>query len=248
MLLNELTGIKSFKDKPGKEILDYLKSTYGIQQSAGTFGVVLSHPSWKHVLKLFAKDDCYLHFVDYVLKHPNPHFPKVEKKPVQLTTFFKKSATTPDKFYVVKMEKLEKLGKAELNLFDSMDSKIFVETYKEAVKHDDVKGWVTHITKELKIDPFLLKKNLGFIKAYLEIEDMELPASCKTDLHSENVMKRKDGTMVIIDPYKDAHMNDSEYKVSEFIDSIINPTARNIPTNSAELPKEVGDEIANAIK
>jgi len=244
MLLSELTGVKAFKDKFGQEVLDLLSSKYGIRQSKGTFGVVLTHSSWQHVLKLFAKDDCYLAFVDYAIKHPNVHFPKFEKDPIKLTSFFKAGAQPSDKFYALKIEKLEPLGDAEDAIFGQafMNQK-FIDGYLLAKKDNTIKDWITNVSSK-RIDPFLLKKNLGLIDALIEVGNLSI-TNCKIDLHSQNLMKRKDGTIVIIDPFCDAHIGNPKYDIAREISAVLEPNPKEDPNL---VSKAVATDIYKSIK
>lgn len=193
MLLTELTGIKSQKGKTAYEILNLLKKEHGIKMASGSFGMVLTHPSWDHVVKFFAKDDCYMTFVDFCLKHKSPHLPAFKKKPTKMSAFFKKEASKAalDKFYVVKIEKLQPLT------FDDYREIFPLVTVKFREQYQDVIGTSKEdeFLKSQKVDPKL--KDL----ANIIFELFETKTSgCFMDLHEGNFMKRGD-TFVIVDPY-----------------------------------------------
>lgn len=192
MLLQELVGVKAQKSKTAYEILDRLKKEHGIQMKSGAFGLVLIHPSWDHVIKFFVKDDCYLKFVNYCLKNPSPHLPDFKRKPTRLSAFFRQ-ADSPyffQKYYVVKIEKLDPISEQEHRELYPLLFPDFHHAYAEVIG-----------TKQE--DAFLEKhkvlKHKELANVIFELYEQKV-GGCFMDLHEGNFMKRGD-KIVVLDPY-----------------------------------------------
>lgn len=117
MLLNELMGVKRFH-KYTEYQLEKLLSRYGIKfLAAGKYGRVFSHDRWNYVVKIFEDDPSYLAFAEYARKHPNKHFPRIQRKPLEMHAFTRRSRSSAGKFWIVKIEKLQEITDQNLKKF-----------------------------------------------------------------------------------------------------------------------------------
>lgn len=208
MLLNELIGVKKYYSSTANQILMMFDDN-SIKVNSGRFGLTLSHSSWKHVIKAFPQDDCYMSFLDYVAKNQsNPHLPKIILKPKKMTAFFKRNVGN-DTFYVAKIEKLSSMTGSEVNKLSKLNSNGFI---KQATKAQE----------DGTFDSFIESKDLGNFKKLIEtaievVNDNE--TDCFNDLHSGNIMKRSDGTLVITDPlggYTKSEAEDRYLQINKF--------------------------------
>jgi hypothetical protein len=141
------------------------------------------------------------------LAHPNKHFPKFAKKPLKMHKFHSRFSNDTDHFYVVKIEKLypitdkplmeflvyelERMGEAawrKHNGYEEYRNPHYTQLFPDG---STVKG-----ANMLDVfDKYPWTESLGL--AYASLWDAELGTP---DIHSGNIMQRKDGTIVIIDP------------------------------------------------
>lgn len=193
MLLTELTGVKAYHSKTGEEILKALEDAHGIKVlGKGRFAVTLGHPSWDYVIKVFPRDDCYVKFLDFVSRNqPNINLPKIIMKPKKMTTFFRRNSGH-DTFYVAKIEKLEDLNREDYKELKPMFEHNFFRLAADAIKADS-------------FDRFLKSHGLSrgihgnLVETIVKITQ-DGDADCFTDVHFQNIMRRRDGTFVVTDP------------------------------------------------
>lgn len=219
MLLNELTGVKNLKHLNAFQILKLLQKHHGVKFAAGSYGMVLSHPSMDQVLK-FTADKAYMMFLEYVANNKgNPHLPIIKKKPQRLTAFFSgtpgvfnkdisKHLSIPlEKLYVVRIEKLEPIKSDMHKICNRLASNIYEYIRaKEAVNGDE----------------YLEKRELTDYKSVMEtLVELEenLPGRVFLDLNYGNWMMRGK-TLVISDPYAAAQSRDRTigYELEDFMD------------------------------
>lgn len=107
MKLYELTGIKRYRNIKFFEVLEQMFPDGSVQMSYGKYGTVINNPKWNYVVKIWKNDNYYLQFVDYVLAHPNKHFPKFFKKIIKIENPVKRLNKEGDEtYYIVRIEKL----------------------------------------------------------------------------------------------------------------------------------------------
>lgn len=196
--LDEITGVKKFHDLTAQEVLYEITQLTGLRLIGfGSFGYVMESkdPNW--VYKFFKDDTPYLTFVNYVLEHPSIHYPKIKQAPKMMRAFHKRWQDESNNYYVVLMERLKKdvsTGEADFlnelmhfNLDHAPD--MLPPTYKKYNRDN--------ITFEQ------LSETYPWIKTFkVAIDNIKPLLTGKTimDLHEGNIMIRKDGTYVIIDP------------------------------------------------
>lgn len=157
----------------------------------GGMGDVFVKPGSNYVLKLFASNDkAYLDFVKMVKANNNPHFPKFIGKLIKVTSGY----------YAIRMEELVHKNVGE-------DLKL-IEWYI----NEKSKG--PYISDESLADSKLsierdywnkfekLTQKMPKLKEALDLIAIDLVyfGGHFNDLHDENVMFRKDGTLVLSDP------------------------------------------------
>ena len=209
-----LEGVKQYYSLTWPEIIQMLDKKYGIKfLDRGMWGQVFDHPSWNYVVKVFDTDDAYLSFVNFVLQNPNIHYPKFLRKPIEMHLFHKRSSHITNKtFYIVKVEKLQpipQLFKLFFNLEIIEDIIQAKEQNQKICLLPDIKNFdlsLRHLTfSEQNIDEFIKKfpelKLNTLINAIMMLKHSKLSDQFKWDLHGNNCMMRKDGTLVITDPF-----------------------------------------------
>lgn len=213
MLLYELTGVKRYHNMSWYEITKKLEQETGIKPVAnGRYGVIFTKPEWNYVIKIFDDDPEYLGFIDFVLTHPNKHYPKIIKKPISMHHFHARDPSSTNKFYIIKIEKLYPITE-EMGYFLEMWLEHFMEVYYRQYVMDQSKrgyaydgdsadrSWIDPFGKRVKMSSIEMLARYPWLrslsKAYWEVMDANLGAE---DLHQGNIMQRKDGTIVLIDP------------------------------------------------
>ena len=222
MLLNELIGVKKYYGS-NEYKMERLLRRFGIRFiAAGKYGKIFTHPGWNYVVKIFSNDPYYLGFVNYAIAHPNPHYPKVIRKPLQMHNFMRRSVRGPDKFWIVKIEKLRALPPEKVNLVvEHLEQCVqyWYDTYvrklpKAKVESnswfwsfkDNSNGEKVFMHEFVKTYPWML----SLAKAWNDIFDNISEGS--PDLHEGNFMERSDGTVVIIDPLWAGTNPEAEYQ------------------------------------
>lgn len=207
-LHEHLQGIKKYQGLTWKEICSMLHDM-GIElKGDGSFGQVFHKQGWKHVIKIFEKDDAYMKFVDYAISHPNKHFPKFKKKITSFKQFHLRSPLGHKQFHVVRIEQLYPLDtQMEDFLVWNLNAIIsYYQDYDSDYNECDVKISTHDYHTFYSIDeiwqayPFLE----SFVNAVIEVEQMNMKHDFELDFFTHhNIMKRSDGTLVISDPLAD---------------------------------------------
>ena len=214
MLLYELTGIKKYHGLNEYHFLKLLRRM-GVTMTSGRYGMVFSHPSWNHVYKVFDNDPYYLHFVNYAIAHPNPHYPRFFKKPMQLHKFLTRFEGGADKWWVVKIEKLNEMTDKTLtdwivrNIERGMDAYNWIHVLKD----DERLGYANevHSTRSTELPDGNVERGVSaaeLFRRYPWFESLSGAALAYNntdgghinDMHAGNLMQRSDGTVILIDP------------------------------------------------
>lgn len=231
--LTELTGVKHLHNLNRPDLKQYLEDRFGVKEvGAGSYGEVFTHPDWNYVIKVFDNDPYYLSFVDYVIHHPNKHYPTIVKKPMSMHSFHTRMPSDADKFFIVKIEKLLPLDKKVANFIVKNFEKVYEATYRQDIMpatakadqeaiygkgyiHSDLrpKPWPTIdggsevMTYHQFVDAYPWFRTLVIAYHHLREE-----LSGASDIHAGNFMMRKDGTVVMIDPLWEGY---SRYKAQD---------------------------------
>jgi hypothetical protein len=201
--LYELTGIKKFYEKDVEDVLSSMDKTHKAL-GRGAFGVALKNSSKPEVVKFWISDSAYDAYVKYISEHPSKYFPKLYSKPKKLSAFFLRTADFPDKVNYVKMEALERASMEEAD--------IIAEIFNQLRKMPSKKEVDAYVEKFLRsannvFDEYMIKKLnkmvadvRDFCQEMYEMLRGTLGGGHSIDIHSENIMKRKNGELVITDP------------------------------------------------
>lgn len=208
MKLFELRGVKKYHTLMKHELLEMLEDSGVKWLSSGRYGEVFAPDGKDYVIKVFDNDPYYMSFINFAARNPNPHYPKVIRKPLKMHAFHTRFKGTANNFYVVKIEKLYPI--TDINLL-----KFIVENLE-----DTASQWDSHKRGHFKIEPNPYHTKLmpdgtsekgatnldlverfpwfkSLCEAYVEMIEQ---VDGSPDIHGDNFMQRKDGTIVIIDP------------------------------------------------
>tara|TARA_R110002074_G_scaffold32309_4_gene90213 strand:+ start:181 stop:1188 length:1008 start_codon:yes stop_codon:yes gene_type:complete len=201
------------RDKWFYELLKEFEADGGSVIGRGSKGHVYSHPKWPYVIKLFEKDDEYLKFVRYSYMNPGPNFPKFYGKPQKIVPYYKRMEESATQ-YITRIEKLYPLTSEEFDEFEKYENVVsrhilYSKDPTILVNHwgDDAETYFKELENEVKEIPpdiyqLFISKNM--IDTVSEKEQWGVP-----DWHSKNVMKRKNGDLVLIDPVWEGHVFDA---------------------------------------
>jgi hypothetical protein len=186
-----ITDIKgSYKvpsTKRGDEKLSALKSKLSEKgwtiAGQGYYSIVFISPNKQNVLKVNrVRDPAYDHFVEVVKSHPNKHFPKITDK-----------MNIGNGWYAYLMERLYP--------FSFKDVKQYVTIHKGITALNIIKNDIVELSPDSLYAMALsrLKNDPALYKAATIIIDNK--NQYRTDISVENIMQRKDGTLVFSDVY-----------------------------------------------
>lgn len=214
MKLCELTGVKAHYDKN----FDEIDAMFGGKDSkfkslgGGLFAKVYGHDTGD-VYKFWVKDDAYEKYIDYCLKHQdNPFLPKFKSKIKNLTTFFKRPSSFPDKIRYIKMEALKPVEHTSNQMVPGTDTtyRALINMLLEIIDFngtfDTVKQMIERMMRKHKVvaDSYiLLNKKIGFVEDLFDVlSDLTKHVGKINDLHEGNIMLRGD-QLVLTDPFAD---------------------------------------------
>lgn len=182
-----------YNDKTLDELLKDFKLDGGIVLGEGKYGIVLEHPKWNYVIKIFPYDNSYLKFVRLVIKNPKPSFPKFYDKPRKIIPNFLREKKL-EILYVVKMEKLQPITSEELN-----DIMYYLYYYNSDmdILSKEYDNW-----KLIKEKVNLIEQKYPQIKVFAEDYNYLLNLNIGWDdiRGKNNIMKRSNGVFVLNDP------------------------------------------------
>jgi len=178
-------------DKTYEELINDFEASGGEILGSGSYGIVYHHPSWPYVLKVFSWDDPYLKFARYAYTNPHPSFPKFYGPPQRVVPQYQRYRDEA-KQYLARIEMLEP---APPEVFRSMDTDgLLYFHYKKnpgAIKNRVEYMKLSSKMKALPKEMYNLYEGLYIIKTNI---------TSTPDLHEGNIMMRKDGQYVWIDP------------------------------------------------
>jgi hypothetical protein len=212
MLLQELAGVKRFQKYEIHQLFKIFRRL-GVKTASGKFGTVFMHPSWNYVYKVVdGSDPEYAHFVNYVLQHPNKHFPKFVRKPLTVHKFHTRNASDANTWWIVKIEKLDEITDIGLLKFivynlESGMAAVYSEAHgsKDALEYRHKNHakmmpdgeYHNNVSMGDIFEQYPWFKTLSEAAAHYNAYDEDAGVN---DIHGGNFMQRKDGTVVFIDP------------------------------------------------
>lgn len=207
--MDKLLRNPKYSDNFRHEVIDTFTKAGGKILGAGKFGEVLSFPTWNYVLKTFKDDRCYVRFVRLVMRNQdNPAFPKFFDKPRKIRPFYKR--TQDEEFlYIVRMEKLfpTKMEKHEFYKLEGMlnasrlhylvlNSQEKLQWY-DSLSETHKQGYINNAREFFKNH----SQYRDLFSAYNMVHDLaDDGESCGIDMHTNNIMMRENGELVLIDP------------------------------------------------
>jgi hypothetical protein len=208
MKLNELVGVKKYKDMQLPELITQVMNDNGFKKlGKGALGVAFKRQGDPYVYKLFVKDSCYQQFIEYAMKNPSKNFPRIYGFK-SLSAFWKRPEINIDeRLYIAKVEYITL---AEQSQYENTGISNFIE---EQLKYGsdlstldrafqvDVDNGNIRIDSGVNVDVLAANaKEFIFVVAAMI---NALPKFCSIDIHGENYGYRENGDMVILDPAVD---------------------------------------------
>ena len=170
----------------------YFKNLGWNRVGVGYFSEVYANPKKNYVIKVNKQPDrSYERFIDFVKQHPNKHFPVVsDVKLIMLAGA---------KFYIYALERLGEFTSPLKNV----ESKIIANLLQEIGLYPDDDLDVI-VDEDLRFNdiPELkawINQQPGLVKAVRMLGKYR--GKSGLDIWENNLMQRKDGTIVITDPY-----------------------------------------------
>lgn len=200
IILENLIGTHKFRNDSWEQIVQKLK-THDIHRiDQGAFGDVFAHPSWDYVVKVFDTDSAYLEFVNFVQQFPNKHYPKIIKSTKPIHQFHLRNKNRSDihkYFFIVKIERLYDLSSENVDMVTELGDEL-KRVYKRHFNKQEY--FISSVKKLAEKYPRqdLATLAVATYKAMSHLKSHTV--SPIADLHKDNFMQRKDGTIVLIDP------------------------------------------------
>lgn len=221
MLFENLTGIRKFENMTWLELVKYLESQ-GFTYHRGMTAHVFVHPVKDYVYKIFVRDYGQMEFLKYVQHAPaNKHFPKIYKGPVKIKLLHRRLKSAPDYVWLVKMEKLYPL---------TPDAATFVNHIYDAlepiISKEENPTFPATFDRVLDLEPSYPGSDSisyeEYFKKYEKFDAKNFVLLCRKlaldvgrnfniDIHSDNILMRHDGTLVIVDPFSEAGLEGADY-------------------------------------
>lgn len=181
------------------EWLDEKLYTLGWEKlSEGAYSFVYENDKKNYILKVNFKQDLgYDQFVKLIHRRRNKHFPRISDK--QQLSF----ASYNYNIYLI--EKLIKIPEPYCQYYSSIISAI-MRLYHEEM-NPSLKMVLDYLQKnyftkrEFQKGKQFILSNPDLVKAAAILGTAQKYHKLYNDLHAKNIMKRDDGTIVIIDPY-----------------------------------------------
>jgi len=186
-------------DKTFNELLKEFEKDGGEILGTGRYGMVLGHPKWKFVLKVY-DDQLYTQFVRLANKIYHPSFPKFCGVPKKILPNYGRTNTFE---YIIRMEKLNPIDdevfkhinkyiEPALNYFHNIDGKSDEEIEQTKEYYINLSDFYASMIHELN------DKNLYNLCHGMHIVVKNIKGTI--DLHSGNIMTRDNGEYVVVDP------------------------------------------------
>jgi hypothetical protein len=148
---------------------------------SGSRSTIYTNPRKSFIMKVNdQQDEGFAAYVSLIRKNPNPHFPKISN--------LKRFKVNGRVFYIYLMEKLAEIPHAKAVKYVD-----WMEDYLSAnLNNESVAKLTQKLPKELGIS---IIDALNIVRNYADRYRIFL------DFSEDNIMQRKDGTIVITDPY-----------------------------------------------
>lgn len=239
--LDEMIGVKKYSNMTAHDLLRHLGGNSGSQvQILGDGSHAVALKIKDRVYKFWLLDSAYESYVKYSLNHKdNPFVPKFRGGIKTLPAFFLRSEQSPDTVKYVEMEELYKVSPAE---YEAMTFDLLGSSNKTGardvypIKLGQILVWAEECL--WGFSDFLTKASLSLDVTFaMNEQDWEFSQLVDllidlrdldgfVDLHSDNVMKRSNGQLVIIDPIADSDDHTVNMKMAQFAKTPNNQTGK----------------------
>jgi len=190
------------RDRTFSDLRSDFEASGGEVIGAGRYGTVFTHPKWPYVIKTFTRDDPYVKFVRYAYRNPLRSFPKFYGTPKKIVPFIKRSISEKE-IYISRIEKLIPLGVAEFSELNQAkrDYEHYMWYKDTPYRMGDGSELTELIEMKNKLDalPQNMKDILSDHNTLMGVVKKENWPGVD-DWHRGNVMKRANGSYVLIDP------------------------------------------------
>lgn len=247
MRLDELAGVKQYRNRDFHEWLKDFTRDGGEFLGAGRNATVLGHPRWNHVYKFFRSDRPYIQFVRWAMRNPHPCLPVFLDKPRWVVPFYKRDRSQA-KLCLVKMERLVPWhGVDEMGVIRDLEA--MDPSFLNDVDHpeqDDAHSMAEYRWWRERMDiwrtAFREDPPLRQLAEFMVGTFRHCPVQGAIDLTPSNIMRRpSDNTYVLTDPFWEGEtplqlhdrLTRAEYEDHEYDED--EREARMIP--GGELPK-----------
>lgn len=201
-----LLGVKRYQHLDTQQLIDVFTEQGGYEYLArGRMSYVFKAPDKDEVLKVWVSDTAYEKFVLDARAgwHRNKHIPRFYTPIKELTLFHKRTSIMPR---TLKWLRMERLHVADMFTFDGHEYpvELLTEELSSCFSFDE-DNLIADIETFLKETRWTTGKTAGpelqfFVQTAMTLlRDMDMYGA-QPDLHYKNLMKRADGTAVIIDP------------------------------------------------
>ena len=171
-----------FQNKGYYELWSTLKNLGWSYLNEGCFSYVFYNPTKPYVLKLnFNEDIGFANYARFISDHPNRYFPRISDA--------KTLKVEDEEYEVYLIEKLYHYASEEGREYARI-VKAIVTTPNRPIRQLFPYG-----------APSFILENPELIEALKLIRKFSRQTGYKVDLHSQNIMQRENGDMVITDPY-----------------------------------------------
>jgi hypothetical protein len=217
MRIDELTGVKKYKERTLWDVLDDFTKAGG-SWANGSYGTVLLHSNWNYVYKFFTDDVPYLRFIRWAARNPHPCLPRV-LSPVRRWTPFYKRHKKDDQVYIVKLEKLNewdvplairKFGGVQHfieHVGNWVDDYLGKEPPRRLYFDFDQEGNPTNtVSNNTAFERwerihFILRDHPEVIPLLKFFPTLMRAVEASPDVNERNIMQRDDGSLVYTDPF-----------------------------------------------
>ena len=199
--------LKNTQWKSPKQTIRWLLKNRFKPIGTGWFSAVFAKSGHNRVVKISTQaDHCWIAFAQYAQsKTNNPHLPHIP----WIKRYQGEREGIPQEFFITIIERLTPLTDQAISRITDPGVLLGLIHYADldSSTEESIDAAISKVgnsynaggTREFYRPDALIKyKNHPFIKAIIAINN--LPGGCVKDLHSGNLMVRKDGTVVIIDP------------------------------------------------
>lgn len=187
------------KPSPFLKIINTMKKLGWHNTNSGKYSFVFENPKKDYVVKVnYRADPAFDFFANLTRKYRLPNFPKIS----DMKTIEKKEGNKVQQYGIYLIEKLYPLGGG----YPGYYAEYVAEIIRDILWFNgDINKTIQHYEQTLSAN-----ENKNELLKKILVKNPELPKAINIlsrthtgnlDIHSDNIMQRKDGTLVITDPY-----------------------------------------------